>query len=129
MRIIRRVPLVLILVATWAALRISGAPLDHASPISWVLVIVCFLVAFAEFYKSGDVTLSSFKIDLAFAVAGTVAATVVAQSLWGQGSFSLPDFFVCAVVVADALISPVNSFRSALRNVQAGVNTAPSERE
>ena len=127
MQLLRRLPLVLILVLAWAALRLSGCELTLGDPISWALVIACFSVTLIEFYKSGDITLTSFKFDLAFAVIATVVTAALVTHFWGQGVISVPDFFITVSVLADAFLSPVNSFRSALRNVQAGINTAPTD--
>ena len=127
MRLIRRTPFILALVVAWAVLRAVDAPLGLASPFAWGLVAAAYAVCALEFYKSGDVTIRSFEFDVGFSVSTTILASVLAYHFMSETGFRIPDLFVCAAVVADAYISPVNSFRSALRNVQAGINAEPKE--
>lgn len=95
----------------WLELRLQG-------PAGYAFVGLGVIVIFIEFFKSGDIDTHLFFIDLLGAVAAVVAATVLMCYLY----FSLdrtPGFFHWfgyALVLGDALFSPFNSFRTALRN-------------
>lgn len=131
MKLLRRVPLVLIALVLWFVVKLVGPELTIANPLSAVFIIGLFIVSNIEFIKSSDITVSTFTLDLLFAFIGTVVCVSMAWYEYGVlGNMPcLADLVVFGVVVADATISPMNSFRTALRNVQAGVNAAPSEEE
>lgn len=88
----------------------------------YVFIGFGMFVLFAEFFKSGDINVGSFLVDIIFAV----IAVVVATGLLSYLVFNLdqsPTFFYWfgyAIVIGDAILSPFNSFRTALRNFGVG---------
>lgn len=120
----------------------SGGALSTIGKLPWMLFIVLFLIAteyfqislqgtvgyvfisvavailFIEMFKSGDVSAISFLVDQFWAVLTVILATGLLSYLWfveGQE----PNFYHWigyAIIIADALLNPFNSFRTALRN-------------
>jgi hypothetical protein len=88
----------------------------------YVFIALGVLVLFLEFFKSGDISTATFLTDTLTAVIGVIAATTLLSYLY----FSLgqhPSFFHWfgyAILVGDAVMSPFNSFRTALRNFGVG---------
>ena len=88
----------------------------------YVFIGFGMFVLFAEFFKSGDINVGSFLVDIIFAV----IAVVVATGLLSYLVFNLdqsPTFFYWfgyVIVIGDAILSPFNSFRTALRNFGVG---------
>jgi len=80
------------------------------------------LVLFAEFFKSGDISTGMFLGDLIGAViALVVATTLICYLKFDMGQW--PNFyhwFGYAIIIGDAILSPFNSFRTALRNFGVG---------
>lgn len=91
-------------------------------------------VLFVEFFKSGDINAASFLLDLLWSVVALVTATalmtyflleieptaVQAGDTWGMVNYF--HWFGCAIILGDAIISPFNSFRTALRNLGVGTS-------
>jgi hypothetical protein len=88
-------------------------------------------VLFVEFFKSGDINAASFLLDLLWSVLALVLGTALvtfflleiaptadAGSSWRQLNYF--HWFGCAIILGDAIISPFNSFRTALRNFGVG---------
>ena len=118
----KRVPFPLILLAFWNLLRWTGVGLSIGSVVGIVLMALSFLVIMLEFWKSGDIALPSFIRDQTFAVIATLCVGVTVTLVWEHRVFYIADLFVIAAVLTDALISSVNSYRTALRNIQAGIS-------
>jgi hypothetical protein len=78
-----------------------------------------------EFFKSGDINAAAFLLDLGSAILSLIVATVLLSYLYfrlGQ----VPNFyhwFGFAIILGDAILSPFNAFRTALRNLGLGVST------
>ncbi|MEK7650212.1 MAG: hypothetical protein AAB367_04640 [Patescibacteria group bacterium] len=121
----KRIPWALLLVLGWIMVRHSGVDLSVEGVAIWPFVGVSFVTLMAEFYRSGDIMILSYKLDQTFAVVATLVLGY-GLSLAVQDPHVL-DLLVAAVVLADAIISPVNSFRTALRNMQAGVDTTAAD--
>ncbi|MCI5157937.1 MAG: hypothetical protein D3906_05750 [Candidatus Electrothrix sp. AUS1_2] len=87
-------------------------------PAGYTFIGLAVAVLFIEFVKSGDIGLVSFLLDTAF----SVLALIVSTALLTYMLFTLgetPTFFHWfgyAIIVGDALFSPANAFRTALRN-------------
>ncbi len=79
---------------------------------SFALVVVA-----VEFFRSGDVEPWHFFLDLAFALLtvglGARTLTLVDQLY----AWTAPDLIIFGMLCFDALFSPYNAFRTALRNV------------
>lgn len=125
MRKLKKVPFAFILAAVWAGLKAGNIVLATSSPAGVAILVACFIVMAVEFYKSGDISLHAFGVDLALAllavvvIACTLTETVIRQ---GAQNLYLVDLFVTAVVVCDAWVSPFNSFRTALRNWMSNID-------
>jgi len=124
-KLLRKTPLALVLVLAWISARTAGVDFSIVTPWAWMVAIASMVVSMLEFYKSGDIMIHSFKIDITCSVIATVIMSSGATYVWMSQNVYFVDMFVVAVVLFDALVSPINSFRSALRNMQAGVNSAP----
>jgi hypothetical protein len=119
----QRIPYVLIMLIGWAIMRYLEVDMSAGSVASTVLVIVSFLVLIAEFYKSADVGLRTFKIELAVTVFTTIVATILITRLVSFEDIHLGDVVLGIVVLCDAWISPVTSFAMALRNIQGNIGS------
>ena len=104
-----------LLVAYFMKLELSGVA-------GYIFIALGVLVLFLEFFKSGDISTATFLTDTLFAVTGVVVATTLLCYL----HFKLgqtPNFFHWfgyAILLGDAIMSPFNSFRTALRNFGVG---------
>jgi hypothetical protein len=79
-------------------------------------------VLFAEFFKSGDISTAVFLADILSAVVAVVTATGLMTYLMFVLE-QMPTFFHWfgyAIILGDAVFSPFNSFRTALRNFGVG---------
>ncbi len=86
--------------------------------IGYIFIGLGMFVLFVEFYKSGDITPAKFMMDQLLAVLALITATALMTFLYFV-SGEVPNFFYWfgyAVILADAVLSPFNAFRMALRN-------------
>lgn len=86
--------------------------------VGYVFITVAVVVLFIEMFKSGDVTPISFFLDQFWAVVTLVLATGLLTYLYFVTGKE-PTFFHWigfAIILADSLLNPFNSFRTALRN-------------
>ncbi len=96
--------------------------LELSGVAGYVFIALGVLVLFLEFFKSGDISTATFLVDTLTAVTGVIVATTLLCYLYfklGQ----TPSFFYWfgyAILVGDAIMSPFNSFRTALRNFGVG---------
>lgn len=98
----------------------------------FVYVAIGVFVLFVEFFKSGDINVLAFLLDLVWAVTAVVLTTALmtwsllelnpqgqaAGNAWQTLNYF--HWFGCAIILGDAVISPFNSFRTALRNLGLG---------
>lgn len=82
-------------------------------------------VLFAEFFKSGDISTGVFLADIINATIAVVLATsLICYVLFypHEAELKLTFFhwFGYAIIIGDAILSPFNSFRTALRNFGVG---------
>jgi hypothetical protein len=114
------IPWTFFLIAFAVVVHTTGMNMDGV--LGYIFVGFGMFVLFAEFFKSGDISVPSFLTDILFAV----IAVVVATGLLAYLVFKLdqsPTFFYWfgyAVVIGDAVLSPFNAFRTALRNFGVG---------
>lgn len=95
---------------------------DLAGVAGYAFIAVGVLVLFLEFFKSGDISTATFLTDTFAAVTGVIVATALLCYLYlklGQTP-SFFHWFGYAILVGDAIMSPFNSFRTALRNFGVG---------
>ncbi len=110
----------LIVLAMWLA---YASRADLSGTLGLAFIILCLFVVMVEFFKSGDIRLGPFMLDLIFSVAAVVAATVLLTYMAMKSDGGIPSFHYqlgAVVLLADAILSPFNSFRTALRNFQVG---------
>jgi hypothetical protein len=106
---------------------------DMAAQIQFgfIYIGIGVFVLFVEFFKSGDINSAAFLLDLFWSVVALVLTSAlmtyflvdiqpkVTESWQEVSPFH---WFGCAIVLGDAIISPFNSFRTALRNLGLGVS-------
>ena len=120
MRLFNKIPYTLLLIAYLLVVHVSG--LDMHGVAGYIFIGLCVIVLIVEFFKSGDISTAYFLSDIVFAV----LAVVIATALMSYLMFKLgetPTFYHWlgyAVIIGDAVISPFNSFRTALRNFGVG---------
>ena len=116
MTIITKIPWMLfiigfLLVAEYMQISLEGT-------VGYSFITVAVVVLFIEMFKSGDVTPISFLLDQFWAVITVILATGLLTYLYFVTGKE-PTFFHWigfAIILADALLNPFNSFRTALRN-------------
>ena len=114
--IISRMPWMLfiigfLLIAEYLEMTLQGT-------VGYAFITVAVIVLFIEMFKSGDVTPLSFLLDQFLAVVTLVLATGLLTYLYFVTGKE-PTFFHWigfAIILADSLLNPFNSFRTALRN-------------
>ncbi|BCN94452.1 hypothetical protein THMIRHAM_22370 [Thiomicrorhabdus immobilis] len=101
-----------LLVAEYFNLALEGT-------VGYTFITLAVIVLFIEMFKSGDVSPLSFLLDQFWAVITVILASGLLTYLWFVTGKE-PTFFHWigfAIILADALINPFNSFRTALRNL------------
>jgi vacuolar-type H+-ATPase subunit I/STV1 len=96
--------------------------LDLSGVAGYIFIGLAVLVLFLEFFKSGDISTSTFLSDTFYAVLGVVIATTLLSYLYFKLD-QTPTFFHWfgyAILIGDAIMSPFNAFRTALRNFGVG---------
>jgi hypothetical protein len=93
--------------------------LDMSGILGYIFLVFCMVVLFLEFFKSGDINVWTFLVDLIFSVSALVVATVLISYLifTSDNALTFFDWFGAAIILGDAILSPFNAFRTALRNV------------
>lgn len=87
--------------------------------VGYAFIGMGMLVLFVEFFKSGDVSSTAFIIDQLFALVAVIASTALLTYLYFVLN-QAPNFFHWfgfAVIMGDAVLSPFNAYRMALRNI------------
>ena len=98
--------------------------LDLHGVAGYAFIGVGLFILFVEFLKSGDLSVVSFMLDTIFAVIAVMASTAFLTYI----IFVLPEspsffhWFGYAIIIGDAIFSPSNAFRTALRNFSGAVN-------
>jgi hypothetical protein len=112
----------------WTALIIiflvvtTVAEMQMEGPLGYVFIGFGLFVLFVEFFKSGDISTTAFLADLVIAIASVIAATALITVMLIDQRYDLTFFhwYGAAIVIADAVLSPFNSFRTAKRNLELG---------
>jgi len=116
MTVINKVPWMLfiigfLIVSEYLQLSLQGT-------VGYVFITIAVIVLFIEMFKSGDVSALAFLLDQFWAVVTLILATGLLSYLWFVEGKE-PTFFHWigfAIIVADSLLNPFNSYRTALRN-------------
>jgi hypothetical protein len=98
---------------------------DMSGVVGYAFIGLGIAVIFAEFFKSGDINAFAFLVDLLGALVAVIVATTLMAYLYFRAG-EQPTFFHwfgCAIILGDAILSPFNAFRTALRNLGLGVST------
>lgn len=110
------IPWTLFLILYMAVVHLTSLPMDGI--LGYLFLALCVIVLFLEFYKSGDINVGVFLIDLISSVIAVVVATALMSYLvFKHSPPTFFDWFGFAVILGDAILSPFNSFRTALRDV------------
>ncbi len=99
----------------------------------FIYIGIGVFVLFVEFFKSGDINALSFLLDLFWSIIAIMLGTALmtwflleGQSAGGGGEswqqLNYFHWFGCTIVLGDAIISPFNAFRTALRNLGLGTS-------
>ncbi|BBP47114.1 hypothetical protein THMIRHAS_24870 [Thiosulfatimonas sediminis] len=88
----------------------------------YVFITMSIVILFVEMMKSVDITSLGFFMDLFWAVLTVIIATTLLAYLYFTPDKSITFFHWLGygIILADALLNPFNSFRSALRNFDVG---------
>jgi drug/metabolite transporter (DMT)-like permease len=116
------IPLTLVLIAYMVVVHFTG--LDMSGVAGYIFLGLGVFVLFVEFFKSGDINTWAFLLDLVSAILALIVATVLMSYLYFKLG-ETPTFFHwfgCAIILGDAILSPFNAFRTALRNLGLGTS-------
>jgi hypothetical protein len=104
--------MIIYLMATY----LMNIPLEGV--VGYIFIGLGMFVLFVEFFKSGDVSSTLFLLDQLLATLAVIIATALLTYLYFVAG-KMPNFFYWfgyVVILADAILSPFNAFRTALRN-------------
>jgi len=121
MSIFNKIPWTLFIILYMVVVHTLG--INMGGMAGYAFLALCIAILFVEFFKSGDIKLGSFLVDIVSSVVALVIATVLMSYLIftkGHGETTFFHWFGVAIIVGDAILSPVNAFRTALRNLEIG---------
>ncbi len=118
--IFNKIPWTFLIILYLVVTQMAGISLEGIP--GFVLIGIGVFVLFAEFFKSGDIGTSVFLLDVITSVISLVVATVLLCYLvWEMDqSLTFYHFFGYTILLGDAIFSPFNAFRTALRNFGLG---------
>ena len=88
---------------------------------SLVVIVTGFIVLVLEFIKSGDIQFTRFIWDLTLSILILILATWFYSYLYFcKQPLVFVDYVAYFVIIFDTWLSPINAFRTALRNLQIG---------
>lgn len=88
---------------------------------SIVVITSSFIVLVLEFIKSGDIQFKRFIWDLTQSLLVLIFATwFYGYLFFCQQHLYFVDYVAYLVLIFDSWLSPINAFRTALRNLQIG---------
>jgi hypothetical protein len=128
---IGKTPWALIVVLSYAIAKLMGAQLVSGSIPGLVFISAGVIALILEFMRSADITVFTFKLDLAMSILSLLICAVVTTCIFTlKLPFGFVDVIIWAIVLADAWLGPVNSFKTALRNITTDVGIGqPSSKE
>jgi hypothetical protein len=115
-----KVPWPFLIIIYLAGAQIAQIPLDGVP--GFVLIGLGVFVLFAEFVKSGDISEKIFLMHILSSVIGLVIATaLLCYLVWKmEQPLTFYHWFGYTILLGDAILSPFNAFRTALRNFGVG---------
>jgi hypothetical protein len=95
---------------------------DMQGPIGYVFIVFGLFVLFVEFFKSGDISTAAFLSDLVVSVLSVIvgAALITVMVIEPKYDITFFHWYGAVILVADAILAPFNSFRTAKRNLEFG---------
>lgn len=111
-----RLPWMLLVIIYLIAVQVLGVSMDGTA--GYAFIVLALVVLFIEIFKSGDVGTGAFFMDQLWATLSVILATGLLTYLWLLEN-QAPTFYHWigfAMIIADALLSPFNAYRTALRN-------------
>jgi hypothetical protein len=82
------------------------------------------VILFVQFFKSADISSAGFIVHLTGVLLSMTVATVLMTLLLSSDNpetrITFHYWYGCAIILADAILSPFNSFRTAKRNFAVG---------
>lgn len=125
MKTLSKIPFTLILTISWLFLNIGGIDLSASSPFGLSMISLAFIVYIIEFYKSGDIMLRSFMLDLAYAILNLIIVTCyITIIIKSEFKICAIDVMISMIALTDIWLSPVNGYRTALRNLSTDISMA-----
>ena len=118
---ISKFPWMLLVIAFLVAADQFDISLDNTI-YGYVFITMAIIILFVEMMKSVDITSFGFFMDLFWAVFTVIVATALLTYLYftPEKNISFFHWLGYGIILADALLNPFNSFRSALRNFDVG---------
>ena len=100
----------------------SGIKMTETIWLGYVFLAFGMVVLFVEFFKSGDIRTHVFLIDLISSVVAVIIGAVLMTLMFTErrGDLTFFHWYGAAILVADAILSPFNAFRTAKRNIEVG---------
>jgi hypothetical protein len=88
---------------------------------SIVLLISSIVILIIEFFRSGDMRFHQYVVDTSFSLLVLIGGTWYLAYLFYSGiQIYMIDYIIYTILVVDSWLSPINAYRTALRNVQVG---------
>jgi prolipoprotein diacylglyceryltransferase len=118
MSILSTFPWTVLIIIYMVAVHAIGISMEGAAGL--IFLSLCVIVLMIEFIKSGDIKVLGFLLDIIFSVLALVAATALLTYLYfcGEVNPTFYDWIGFVVLLGDAIVSPFNSFRTGLRNLE-----------
>ena len=116
-RVFNKIPWTFLIIAYLLAAHFMNLELSGVA--GYIFIALGVLVLFLEFFKSGDISTSTFLTDTLAAVIGATTLLCYLYFKLGQKP-TFFHWFGYAILIGDAVMSPFNSFRTALRNFGVG---------
>lgn len=120
--VLGRIPWIFLLILYLIAMQQMNLPMEGAA--GYTFVGLAMVVMFIEFMKSGDISTLSFFLDTLWSVIALIVSTgLLCYMVLAMNK--QPEFFHWlgyGIIIGDAVLSPANAFRTALRNFSGSVN-------
>ncbi len=127
--VMARLPLTLVLTLYLLAVYLLKVDLSApglGSTLGYIYFGLGLVILFFQFFRSADISTGNFFLHLSGAVLSLIVATALMTLLLSRGGsadqppITFHYWYGCAIILADAILSPFNSFRTAKRNFAVG---------
>ncbi|KOR30563.1 hypothetical protein TI04_05200 [Achromatium sp. WMS2] len=120
LKMFNKIPWTMFLIIYMVVVHTFPTTFDMNGTSGYLFLMLCVIVLFLEFFKSGDINSTTFLVDLISSVVALIITTALMTYLIfkSKGALTFFDWFGAAIIVGDSILSPFNSFRTALRNFQ-----------